>query len=72
MDAAVIKKNLATRAKLAKTVAENARQDQIDAGHNADRIDKIAGRAEAPTTGAAFTDAGKEARYQAWKKAQGQ
>jgi hypothetical protein len=44
MDAKVIATNLKTRADLAQKVADFARQDQIDAGHSADRIDKIAGR----------------------------
>lgn len=44
MDSKVIKRNLATRAKLTKQISEMAAQDQIDAGHSPDRIKAIAGR----------------------------
>lgn len=44
MDAEVIKRNLATRKKLAQLVLDNARQDLIDAGHNPERINAIANR----------------------------
>jgi hypothetical protein len=44
MDAAVIKRNLATRAALAKKVLENTAQDYIDAGHPAEKIKAIAER----------------------------
>ena len=44
MDPKVIKRNLDTRAALAKKVLEAARQDQIDAGHSEKRISAIANR----------------------------
>lgn len=44
MDAKVIKRNLATRAALARKIADNTKQDMIDAGHNPERIESIAGR----------------------------
>jgi hypothetical protein len=44
MDADVIKTNLKTRANLSKKIHEFAQQDLKDAGHNAQRIDAIAGR----------------------------
>ena len=44
MDPGVIAQNLATRKALAAKVADNARQDAIDAGHNETRVNKIATR----------------------------
>lgn len=44
MDAAVIKRNLATRAALAEKVLDATRQDLIDAGHSEKRINSIAQR----------------------------
>lgn len=44
MDSGVIERNLATRKALAQKVLENSTQDFIDAGHNPERITKIAGR----------------------------
>ncbi len=44
MDEAVIKRNLDTRAAIAKKVLENAVADAVDAGHNPERIAKIAAR----------------------------
>jgi hypothetical protein len=74
MDAAVIKTNLATRAALARKVAENTAADMKDAGHNAERIDAIAGRnaqPDAPKAAVPTFDADKEKRYQEWKARQG-
>jgi hypothetical protein len=44
MDKDVIKKNLATRERLTKKLAENTRQDFIDAGYDQKKVDAIAGR----------------------------
>lgn len=44
MDKEVIKANLKERARLTKQVLEFARQDLVDAGHNPERINAIAGR----------------------------
>ena len=41
----VIAKNLATRAALAKKVLQNSVEDQVDAGHNEERVRKIGARA---------------------------
>jgi hypothetical protein len=72
MDAAVIKTNLATRAALARKVAENTAADMKDAGHNGERIDKIAARnAQPDAPGIQAFDADKEKRYQEWKARQG-
>jgi hypothetical protein len=76
MDAAVVRRNLETRAVLAKKVFENTQQDMIDAGHNPERITALSSRntsVQAPTVpkkADAYSDAEKEARYQAWKAKQ--
>lgn len=44
MDPGVVARNLATRKALAAKVADNARQDAIDAGHSETRVNKIASR----------------------------
>jgi len=49
MNKDVIKRNLKTRAELARKVLENSRQDFIDAGHSEDRVNAIADRGRAPT-----------------------
>jgi hypothetical protein len=49
MDPKVIRKNLETRAELAKQVLERTRQDLIDAGHSEQRVNAIAGRGPAAT-----------------------
>lgn len=51
MDPKTIKRNLATRKELATRVLEMARQDLIDAGHSEQRVNAIAGRGPAGSTG---------------------
>jgi hypothetical protein len=51
MNPAVVEKNLKTREALAKRVLENTRQDLIDAGHSETKINNIAGRVGAASTG---------------------
>jgi hypothetical protein len=48
MDSKVIESNIAKRAKLAEKVLEATRQDIIDSGYNAERINSIAGRDVSP------------------------
>lgn len=79
MDPKVIKRNLETRARLAKEVLRGTQQDLIDAGAPAGRVNPIASRkgaaeaaAEPPAVSGPYTDAAKEQRYQEWKRSQGQ
>ena len=44
MDPSVIKRNLATRKKLAQQVLENTKQDLVDAGYSEDKVRSIADR----------------------------
>jgi hypothetical protein len=55
----VIQRNLKAREALSRKMADFKRQDMIDAGHNADRVNAIAGRA-APEAGKKFTYLGPE------------
>lgn len=73
MDSEVITTNLATRAALTKKIAAAAADDMVDAGHNEGRVRAIAGRGEdkpAAANAGAYSDAGKERRYQEWKARQ--
>lgn len=46
LDPKVIERNLQTRARLAKRVLENTRQDMIDAGHSDKRVNAISNRSQ--------------------------
>lgn len=51
MDPAIIRRNLATRQHLTSRMLDTTRQDLIDAGHNPERINSIAGRGPSGSTG---------------------